>query len=69
LNPLVTDYGKYISNEPRKAFDWPIHPEGFSAPEPLELGKLAGLDAEAGAAEIAFCPSWGRVARPSNHTT
>ena len=42
LNPLVTDYGKYLSNEPRKAFDWPIHPEGFSAPELLELGKLQG---------------------------
>jgi hypothetical protein len=42
LNPLVTDYGKYLSNELRKAFDWPIHPEGFSAPELLELGKLQG---------------------------
>ena len=39
MNPLVTDYGKYLSNELRKAFDWPIHPKGFRAPELLELGK------------------------------
>jgi hypothetical protein len=42
LNPRVADYRKYLSNEPRKAFDWPIRPEGFSAPELLELGKLQG---------------------------
>jgi hypothetical protein len=36
------EFEKYFSNEPRKAFDWPIHPEGFSAPELLELGKLQG---------------------------
>ena len=36
------EFERYFSNEPRKAFDWPIHPEGFSAPELLELGKLQG---------------------------
>ena len=30
----------YISNEAEKAFSWPIHPEGFSAPELLELARL-----------------------------
>ena len=30
------EFEKYFSNEPRKAFDWPIHPRGFSAPELLE---------------------------------
>jgi hypothetical protein len=34
------EFEKYISNEPAKAFDWPIHPNGFSAPELLELGRL-----------------------------
>jgi len=42
LNPRVTDYRKYLSNETRKALDWPIHLEGFRAPELLELGKLQG---------------------------
>jgi len=36
------EFEEYFSSEPRKAFDWPIHPEGFSAPELLELGKLQG---------------------------
>jgi hypothetical protein len=36
------EFERYFSHEPRKAFDWPIHPEGFSAPELLELGKLQG---------------------------
>jgi len=36
------EFEKYFSHEPRKAFEWPIHPEGFSAPELLELGKLQG---------------------------
>lgn len=36
------EFETYFSNEPRKSFDWPIHPEGFSAPELLELGKLQG---------------------------
>ena len=30
----------YISNEPAKSFAWTIHPEGFSAPELLELARL-----------------------------
>ena len=34
------EFEKYISNESAKAFDWPIHPDGFSAPELLELGRL-----------------------------
>jgi len=25
------EFEGYFSNAPRKAFDWPIHPEGFSA--------------------------------------
>ena len=28
--------------EPVKAFAWPIHPAGFSAPELLELARLQG---------------------------
>jgi hypothetical protein len=36
------EFEKYFSNEPAKSFDWPIHPEGFSAPELLELGRLQG---------------------------
>ena len=28
--------------EPAKAFAWPIYPDGFSAPELLELGRLQG---------------------------
>jgi hypothetical protein len=36
------EFEEYFSKEPRNAFDWPIHPEGFSAPELLELGKLQG---------------------------
>ena len=34
------EFEKYVSNEPAKVFNWPIHPEGFSAPELLELGRL-----------------------------
>ena len=36
------EFEKYFSNEPAKSFDWPIHPQGFSAPELLELGRLQG---------------------------
>jgi hypothetical protein len=36
------EFEKYFSNKPREAFSWLIHPEGFSAPELLELGKLQG---------------------------
>jgi hypothetical protein len=31
---------KYVSTDPRGSFQWPIHPEGFSAPELLELARL-----------------------------
>ena len=40
------EFEKYFSNEPAKAFDWPIHPEGFRAPELLELGRLQGWTLE-----------------------
>jgi hypothetical protein len=36
------EFEKYFSNEPVKAFAWPIHPAGFSAPELLELARLQG---------------------------
>lgn len=32
----------YFSHDPRNSFDWIIHPDGFSAPELLELGRLQG---------------------------
>ncbi len=32
----------HFATDPAKAFNWVIHPEGFSAPELLELGKLQG---------------------------
>jgi hypothetical protein len=31
---------KYVSNEPEKSYDWPIHPQGFAAPELLDLARL-----------------------------
>jgi len=31
---------KYISTDARRSFDWPIHPEGFSAAELLEMARL-----------------------------
>jgi hypothetical protein len=31
---------KYIATDATRTFDWPIHPEGFSAPQLLELGRL-----------------------------
>jgi hypothetical protein len=34
------EFEKYISKDPTHPFDWPIHPDGFSAPELLELGRL-----------------------------
>jgi hypothetical protein len=33
---------KYFSTDPKGSFSWPIHPDGFSAPELLELGRLQG---------------------------
>lgn len=35
-------FENYFSNDPKGSFSWPIHPEGFSAPELLELGRLQG---------------------------
>jgi hypothetical protein len=43
--PIVkgnVDFDRYFSNDPRKSFSWVIHPEGFAAPELLELGRLQG---------------------------
>lgn len=34
------DFERHVSKEPQKAFNWAIHPEGFSAPELHELGRL-----------------------------
>jgi len=31
---------KYVATDATRAFDWPIHPEGFSAPQLLELARL-----------------------------
>lgn len=31
---------RYIATDPKGAFSWPIHPEGFSAPNLLELARL-----------------------------
>jgi hypothetical protein len=31
---------QYISKDASNSFKWPIHPEGFSAPELLELARL-----------------------------
>ena len=36
------EFEKYFSRDPKGSFSWPIHPEGFSAPELLELGRLQG---------------------------
>lgn len=35
-------FDRYFSNDARKAFNWVIHPEGFSAPELLEMARLQG---------------------------
>jgi hypothetical protein len=34
------DMEKYVATDPVRVFDWPIHPEGFSAPQLLELARL-----------------------------
>ncbi len=36
------EFEKYFSSDAKGSFSWPIHPEGFSAPELLELGRLQG---------------------------
>ncbi|HVX67423.1 MAG TPA: hypothetical protein VHA11_12510 [Bryobacteraceae bacterium] len=34
------EFEKYISKEPQRSYGWPIHPQGFAAPELLELARL-----------------------------
>lgn len=36
------EFEKQFSTDPAKSFDWVIHPQGFRAPELLELGRLQG---------------------------
>jgi hypothetical protein len=36
------EFENFISSDAKGSFNWPIHPEGFSAPELLELGRLQG---------------------------
>jgi hypothetical protein len=36
------EFEKYFSKDPKDSFSWPIHPEGFTAPELLDLGRLQG---------------------------
>jgi hypothetical protein len=31
---------KYVATDAQRVFEWPIHPEGFSAPQLLELARL-----------------------------
>ena len=35
-------FESYFATDPRKSFEWPIHPEGFSGAHLLELGRLQG---------------------------
>jgi hypothetical protein len=42
VTPGNLEFEKYFATDPVKSFDWVIHPQGFSAPEILELGKLQG---------------------------
>jgi hypothetical protein len=34
------EFEKHIATDPRRSFNWAIHPEEFEAPELLELGRL-----------------------------
>ncbi len=34
------EFETHIATDPRRSFDWAIHPQGFEAPELLELGRL-----------------------------
>jgi hypothetical protein len=36
------EFEGYFSTDPKGSFNWAIHPEGFSAPELLDLGRLQG---------------------------
>jgi hypothetical protein len=43
--PLVRGkiaFDRYFATDAKKSFDWPIHPNGFAAPELLALGRLQG---------------------------
>jgi hypothetical protein len=35
-------FEKYFATDAAKSFRWPIHADGFAAPELLELGRLQG---------------------------
>jgi hypothetical protein len=35
-------FERYFATDAAKSFQWPIHPNGFAAPELLELGRLQG---------------------------
>jgi hypothetical protein len=35
-----TEMEKYVATDATRTFSWPIHPEGFSAPELLEMARL-----------------------------
>jgi hypothetical protein len=34
------EFESYIGKDPQRLYNWVIHPEGFSAPQLLELGRL-----------------------------
>ena len=34
------EFEKYVATDAQRTFNWPIHPEGFSAPELLDLARL-----------------------------
>ncbi len=36
------EFEKYFATDPKATFNWLIHPEGFQAPELLEMGRLQG---------------------------
>jgi hypothetical protein len=42
VNRSDLEFEKYFSSDAKGSFSWPIHPEGFSAPELLEMGRLQG---------------------------
>jgi hypothetical protein len=42
IHPANLEFEKYFSSDPTGAFGWPIHPEGFAAPELLDLARLQG---------------------------
>jgi hypothetical protein len=35
-------FERHFATDAAKSFQWPIHPDGFAAPELLELGRLQG---------------------------